>query len=76
MPGHLSLTHPDAAQIARAMRVLANVIPDFRKPQTMRAATSPHHNSYCETYAGLEWIRSLVNSEAYRSVDTAGSRLT
>ena len=34
--GHLSLTHPDAAQIARAMRVLANVIPDFRKPQTIR----------------------------------------
>jgi kynureninase len=69
------LTHPDAAQIARAMRVLANVIPDFRKPQTIREAMSPLYNSYSEVYTGVERIRDLVNSAAYRSVDMTGGRV-
>lgn len=74
--GHLSLTHPDAAQIARAMRVLANVIPDFRKPRTIRVAMSPLYTSYAEAYTGLERVRDLVASGAYRSVDPSEGRVT
>lgn len=74
--GHLSLTHPDAPQIAVALRALANVIPDFRKPSTLRVAISPLYNSYTEIYTGFERLRDLVASRAYTSFSTEGSRVT
>jgi kynureninase len=39
--GHISLVHPDAAQICVAMRTMTNVIPDYRTPNSIRLAISP-----------------------------------
>jgi kynureninase len=66
--GHLSLTHPDAARIAHGMRVLANVIPDFRKPRTIRVAVSPLYNSFTELYEGFARLRDLVASNAHSEI--------
>ena len=66
--GHLSLTHGEADRISVAMRELANVIPDYRKPNTIRVAVSPLYNSYEELFTGLERTRDLVASGQYREV--------
>lgn len=74
--GHLSLTHPDAARIARAMRQFANVVPDFRRPRTIRVAVSPLYTSYRELHTGFSRLRDLVQSGRHLEVDIDGSRVT
>lgn len=66
--GHLSLTHDAADRIAVAMRDVANVIPDYRKPNTIRVAVAPLYTSYEEMFMGFERTRDLVASGRYRDI--------
>jgi kynureninase len=74
--GHISLVHPDAAQICLAMRTISNVIPDYRTPNSIRLAISPLPTSYVEIWDGLERMRDLVASGRYKEVQEGGSRVT
>jgi kynureninase len=74
--GHISLVHPDAAQICVAMRTLANVIPDYRTPNSIRLAISPLPTSYIEIWDGFDRMRELVASSRYKEVQEGGSRVT
>jgi kynureninase len=74
--GHISLVHPDAAQICVAMRTISNVIPDYRTPNSIRLAISPLPTSYVEIWDGLERMRDLVASGRYKEVKEGGSRVT
>ena len=48
--GHISLVHPEAEKIAIALRQYANVIPDYRVPNSIRVAISPLATSYTEVF--------------------------
>ena len=74
--GHISLVHPDAAQICVAMRTISNAIPDYRTPNSIRLAISPLPTSYVEIWDGLERMRDLVASGRYKEVKEGGSRVT
>jgi kynureninase len=74
--GHISLVHPDAAQICVAMRTISNVIPDYRTPNSIRLAISPLPTSYVEIWDGLDRMRDLVASGRYKEVQEGGSRVT
>ena len=74
--GHLSLTHPEAAKIAKGLREFQAVIPDFRKPQTIRVAVSPLYNSYEELYVGFDRMRELVATNRHLDVVITGGRVT
>jgi kynureninase len=74
--GHISLVHPDAAQICVALRTISNVIPDFRTPNSIRLAISPLPTSYVEVWDGLARMRDLVESGRYKEVQEGGSRVT
>ena len=74
--GHISLVHPEAEQIAVAMRVFSNVIPDYRVPNSIRVAISPLATSYVEVFDGFERLRDLVSSGKYKNVKSGGSRVT
>lgn len=74
--GHISLVHPEAEQIAVAMRVFSNVIPDYRVPNSIRVAISPLATSYVEVFDGFERLRDLVSSGEYKNVKSGGSRVT
>jgi kynureninase len=74
--GHITLTHPEAKQIAQAMRELIKVIPDYREPATIRVAISPLATTYREVFEGLGRLKTLVESGDYRSVSVSGSRVT
>ena len=74
--GHISLVHPDAAQICVALRTISNVIPDYRTPNSIRLAISPLPTSYVEIWDGLERMRDLVASGRYKEAVEGGSRVT
>jgi len=74
--GHISLVHPDAAQICVALRQISNVIPDYRTPNSIRLAISPLTTSYTEVWDGFERMRDLVASGRYKEVQESGSRVT
>ena len=74
--GHISLVHPDAAQICIALRSISKVIPDYRTPNSIRLAISPLATSYVEVWDGFERIRDLVSSGKYKGVKESGSRVT
>ena len=74
--GHISLVHPDAAQICVALRTMSNVIPDYRTPNSIRLAISPLPTSFVEVWDGFERMRDLVASGRYKEVQEGGSRVT
>ncbi len=74
--GHISIGHPEAARICLALRQFANVIPDFRTPNTIRVAISPLINSYVEVWDGFQRIRDLIIAKEYEKVQASGSRVT
>lgn len=74
--GHISLVHPDAEKIAIALRQYANVIPDYRVPNSIRVAISPLATSYTEVFDGFQRLRDLVSTRQYEKVTTGGSRVT
>jgi kynureninase len=73
--GHISLVHPDAAQICVALRTLSKVIPDYRTPNSIRVAISPLATSYIEVWDGFARMRELVAS-GDKKVKESGSRVT
>ena len=74
--GHISLVHADAEKIAIALRQYANVIPDYRVPNSIRVAISPLATSYTEVFDGFQRLRDLVSTRQYEKVTTGGSRVT
>ena len=74
--GHITLGHPDAARICVALRQFANVIPDYRTPNSIRLAISPLPTSYVEVWDGFQRIRDLVASRQFEKVEEGGSRVT
>ena len=74
--GHISLCHPEASKIAIALRKYANVIPDYRAPNSIRVAISPLVNSYVEVYDGFQRIRDLVSTRQYEKIDEGQVRVT
>ena len=74
--GHITMKHPEAKQIAVAMREMVKVIPDYREPSSIRVAMSPLATSYREVFDGFARIRDLVASGEYRKAQLPTSRVT
>jgi kynureninase len=74
--GHISLVHPDAKAIAIALRQFANVIPDYREPNSIRLAIAPLPTSYVEVWDGFSRLRDLVSTRQYEKISTEGLKVT
>lgn len=74
--GHITLGHPEAKQIAHAMRTAAKVIPDYREPASIRLAISPLAARYQEMLEGFERTAELVSSGRYKDVPLPEGRVT
>ncbi len=74
--GHITVGHPDAKAIAAGMRKLANVIPDYRTPNSIRLAIAPLPTSFVEVFDGMARMRDLVASGDYLNIEDNGSRVT
>ena len=74
--GHVSIAHPDAAQICVGLREISHVIPDFRAPDAIRLAVSPLQTSYEEIWEGFSRIRDLVATKKYQEISSGNLRVT
>jgi kynureninase len=73
---HVSLNHPEAWPICRALIERADVIPDFRGPDSVRLGIAPLYTRYVDIYDAIERLRDLVARGEQREVDQARSRVT
>jgi kynureninase len=74
--GHVSLVHPEAKRISVALRQFANVIPDYRVPDSIRLAIAPLPTSYVEVWDGFQRIRDLVSTRQFEKIKADQSRVT
>jgi kynureninase len=74
--GHISIYHPDAAQIARGLRDDMKVIPDYRAPNSIRLAISPLATSYAEVFDGFERIRDYTQSGKFHDLEISSLKVT
>jgi kynureninase len=74
--GHISIYHPEAAQIARGLRDDMKVIPDYRAPNSIRLAISPLPTSYVEVFDGFERIRDYTQSGKFKDLDLSNVKVS
>lgn len=74
--GHITIGHPEAKRIAAALRQYAQVVPDYRMPNSIRLAISPLPTSFVEVFDGFERIRDSVERKDYQKIQESGNRVT
>ncbi len=62
---HVSLGHPEALRIDRALIEELNVIPDFRYPDNLRLGLAPLYTRFVDVFDGLTRIRQAVTERRY-----------
>ncbi|HET6548014.1 MAG TPA: hypothetical protein VFG79_06155 [Solirubrobacter sp.] len=73
---HVSLRHPEAWPICKALIEHANVIPDFRGPDSVRLGIAPLYTRYVDVYDAIERLRDVVARGVHHDVDPTVSRVT
>jgi kynureninase len=73
---HVALNHPEAWPICRALIERADVIPDFRGPNTVRLGVAPLYTRYVDVYDAMARLRDLVERGVHHDVDPTRARVT
>jgi kynureninase len=73
---HVSLRHPDAWPICRALIERAGVIPDFRGPDSIRLGVAPLYTRFVDVYDALDRLRGLVERGEQKLVSAERARVT
>ena len=62
---HVAISHEMAWPITRAMIERANVIPDFRTPDSIRLGLSPLYTSFVDLHTAVQRIAAVVKSKVH-----------
>jgi kynureninase len=73
---HVSLNHPEAWPICRALIERADVVPDFRGPDSVRLGIAPLYTRFVDVWDAMQRLRDLVARGEQREVDQSRSRVT
>jgi kynureninase len=73
---HVSLNHPEAWPICRALIERADVVPDFRGPDSVRLGVAPLYTRFVVVWDAIDRLRGLVERGEQREVDQSRSRVT
>ena len=73
---HVSLNHPEAWPICRALIERADVIPDFRGPDSVRLGIAPLYTRFVDVWDAMDRLRGLVERGEQREVDQTRARVT
>jgi kynureninase len=74
--GHVSVRHVDGWRICRALIERADVVPDFRAPDSIRFGLPPLYTRFVDAWDIVDRLASLVESGEYELVDAAPARVT
>lgn len=73
--GHVTLTHPAAAKLSRALRI-RGVVPDFRPPDMLRFAPAPLYTSFAECAAAIDALESILVQNAHLELTDSDELVT
>ena len=73
---HVSVRHPDAYRIMRALIDRRAVLPDFREPDNIRLGLAPLYTSYEEVWAAIDRIRQVLAEGQYLHLSTRRETVT
>jgi kynureninase len=73
---HVSLRHPEAWPITRALIERAAVLPDFRGPDSIRLGVAPIYTRYVDVWDALDRLRGIVERGEQREVEATPARVT
>ena len=73
---HVSVRHDEAWPICRALIERANVVPDFRGPDSIRLGVAPLYTRFVDVWDALDRLRGLVERGEQRLVAQERSRVT
>jgi kynureninase len=73
---HVSLRHADAWPICRALIERANVVPDFRGPDSIRLGVAPLYTRFVDVWDALDRLRGVVERGEQKLVDVTRARVT
>lgn len=63
--GHVTLAHPEATRINKALKAYG-IVTDFREPDLMRLAPVALYNSYQDVFDAVLTLRNLMLSRKYK----------
>lgn len=64
--GHVSLVHPEAARLCRALKD-TGVVTDFRPPNIVRLAPVPLYNSFADCEAAVARLAGIMTARTYEN---------
>jgi kynureninase len=73
---HVAFRHPEAWRVCRALIERAAVVPDFRRPDTVRFGFPPLYTSFADVGEAVERLRRVIERREYLEVDPAVTRVT
>ncbi len=73
---HVSLGHPDALRIDRALIEEMDVIPDFRYPDNLRLGLAPLYTRFEDIYEGLDRLRRVLVERRHERYPTERPAVT
>jgi kynureninase len=73
---HVSLRHPDAWPICRALIERAQVVPDFRAPDSVRFGVPPLYTRFVDVWEAVDRLCTLVEAGDHERLGADRSRVT
>ena len=73
---HVSLGHDEGWRLCRALIERADVIPDFRPPDTVRLGFAPLYSRFVDVWDAVDRLARLVETGEYREVEAGPARVT
>jgi kynureninase len=73
---HVSFRHPDAWRICRALIERADVIPDFREPDSIRFGLAPLYTRHVDVWDAIDRLAGIVESGEHETMDEERRRVT
>jgi kynureninase len=73
---HVALNQAEAWPICRALIECADVIPDFRGPNTVRLGIAPLYTRFVDVWDAMDRLRDVVVRGIHHDVDPARARVT
>jgi kynureninase len=73
---HVSLRHPDAWRVTRALIERARVVPDFRGPDSVRLGVPPLYTRFVDVWDAVDRLAALVRAKEHEAYDATLTRVT
>ena len=73
---HVSLRHPDAWRICRALIERAEVVPDFRAPDSIRFGLAPLYTRHVDVWDAIDRLVGIVEAGEHEAMEYAHRRIT